>query len=169
MSDTGFDDLYLIIKQAVMGAWNAGWTRTDVPVLWRENEPLPLIDPVSGGGGFPGQKNGNGAGLPYFFRNEVDFGLEEIAGFGGGRHHNLRVQYGSVILRNFTSVTVGSEDEALKLISAARKIFRSYRVQQDDWDLSFIGSGSGFDWGPTENGVWYIRNSIEVFAFRFPG
>jgi len=156
------DDLYLVIKQAVMAAWTESWTRTDVPVLWRENEPLPLIDPVSG-------TSGNGMGLPYFFRNEVDFGREEVIAFGGGRYRNLRVQYGSVILRQFASVTIGSEDEALRLISAATAIFRSYRKQQDDWDLSFIGSGSGFDWGPTENGVWFTRGYLEVFAFRFPG
>jgi hypothetical protein len=157
------DDLYLVIRNAVQAAWNASWTRTDVPVLWRENEPLPLIDPISG------SSNGNAFGLPYFFRNEIDFGREEIVGFGGGRFRNFRIQYGSVILRNFSSVTVGNEDEALRLISAATNIFRSYRVQQDDWDLSFIGSGSGFDWGPTENGVWFLRGCLEVFEFRFPG
>ena len=153
------DDLYGVIKRAIVAAWDEGWTHTDVPVLWRENEPLPRIDPITGGTG----------GMPYYFRNQVEFGSEEIIGFGGGRGRNFRAQRGSVIIRSFASVLIGDEDQALRMISDATAIFRSYRKQQDDWDLSFIGSGSGVDWGPNENGVWFQRGCLEVFEFRFTG
>jgi hypothetical protein len=153
------DDLYLVIKQAIMDAWDDTWTRTDVPVLWRQNDPVPRIDPITGGVN----------GTPYFFRNEVEFGREEVIGFGGGRGRNFRAQYGSVVIRSFTSILLGDEDEGLKLIADATEIYRSYRKQQDEWDLTFIGSGSGFDWGPTENGVWFMRGCLQVYEFRFPG
>jgi hypothetical protein len=153
------DDLYLVIKQAIMEAWDNVWTRTDVPVLWRQNDPVPRIDPITGGTN----------GTPYFFRNEVEFGREEVIGFGGGRGRNFRAQYGSVVIRSFTSILLGDEDEGLKLIADATEIYRSYRKQQDEWDLTFIGSGSGFDWGPTENGVWFMRGCLQVYEFRFPG
>jgi hypothetical protein len=151
-------DLYVTIRDDIIAVWNAGWTRTDVPVLWRGDQPLPKIDPV------------NGNGMPHFFRNEIDFGREEIIGFGGGRFQNYRVQFGSVIMRSFTSMALGDEDEALSLLSSATAIFRSYRTQDAaGGDLSFIGTGSGFDWGPTEDGVWFTRGLLTVFEYRFPG
>jgi len=155
------DDLYLVIRDDILTAWNAGWTRTDVPVFWRSNQPLPDPDPLGGSGH---------EASAHFLRNEVDFGHEDIVGFGGGRHRNLRAQYGSVLLRTFSSLVVQDEDESLKLMSAAMAIFRSYRVTDSKGgDLSFIGTGSGFDSGPTEDGVWFMRGALAVFEYRFPG
>jgi hypothetical protein len=153
------DNLYLVIRNDIIEAWNAGWTHADVPVLWRSNEAVPQVDPF-----------GRGRGTPHFLRNEIDFGREELAAYGGGRGANLRTQYGSLIIRAFSSTAIGDEDEALRLLSDSTAIFRGYRVQdQQGGDLSFIGTGSGFDWGPTEDGVWFMRGYLTVFEYRFPG
>jgi hypothetical protein len=155
------DDLYLVIRDDIMAAWNLGWTHPDVPVFWNSNSPLPDPDPL-GGNGHPGS--------PHFFRNDIDFGREEIIAFGGGRNANLRVQYGSVIMRSFTSVVLQDEDTSLQLMSAAMAVWRGYRsTDAQGNDLSFIGSGSGFDSGPTDDGVWFMRGSLAVFEYRFPG
>jgi len=102
------DDLYGVIKRAIVAAWDEGWTHTDVPVLWRENEPLPRIDPITGGTG----------GMPYYFRNQVEFGSEDVIGFGGGRGRNFRAQRGSVVIRSFASVLIGDEAEGRRELSA---------------------------------------------------
>lgn len=158
-------DLYLTVTEQIIGAWTAAWPRPDIPVLWRQNDPLPHPDPLFG-------RNGTGGtgGVTNYFRNEIDFGLEEIAEFVGGRGANIRVQYGSLLMRCFTSIMVGNEDEALKLISTASNVFRSYRsIDADGCSLSFLESGTGFEWAPTEDGVWFMRGLLAVFAFRFPG
>jgi hypothetical protein len=147
--------IYRNVRDDVLQVWGASWDRTDIPVFWRSNDPLPIPDPST---------------APHFLRNEVDFGVEDIAGFGGGRGANLRVQYGSVKMRCFSALQLESEDEALQLLSAAMRLYRNYRTT-DQWggDLSFIGQGSGFDFGPTEDGNWFMRTCLSVFQYRFPG
>ena len=147
--------LYRTIRDDVEGIWTAAWTQPAIPVFWRDNDPQPVPDPVS---------------TQHFFRNEVDFGLERIIAFGGGRHANFRCQYGSVILRCFTSRMIGDEDEALDLLDSAVALFRSQReTDGSNNDLSFIGQGSGFDWGPGEDGNWFMRSVMLVFEYRFYG
>lgn len=150
--------VYRTIRDVIIGRWNTTWPNQQVPVLWRANETIPSIDPLSGGG------------TSHFMRNEIDFGRESVLAFGGGPGQNQRVQYGSVVLRMFTSILIGDEDEALDLLDDATSIFRSYRqIDKDGNDLSFIGEGSGFDWGPDENGVWFVRGCLTVFEYRFLG
>jgi hypothetical protein len=154
--------LYRMIRDAVIERWNAEWKHTDVTVSWRDNTVIPALDPAFGGR--------DGDGTPHFFRNEIDFGRESIIAFGMGRGQNQRVQYGSVVLRLFTSILIGDEDEALDLLHDATSVFRSYRtIDRDGNDLSVIGEGSGFDWGPDENGIWFVRGQLTVFEYRFLG
>jgi hypothetical protein len=158
------EDLYLNIRDDIRAVWDANWSRTDVPVLWRGSDLMPIPD--------PGRSNGRDRqrGPQHFFRNEIDFGAEEVTAIGGGRGKNLRTQYGSLVLRSFSALSIGEEDEALRLMGAATAIFRSYREQDaHGGDLSFIGSGSGFDWGPTEDGNWFMRGALCVFQYRFLG
>jgi hypothetical protein len=147
--------LYRQIRDNCETTWNASWTHPDVPVFWRSDDAQPLPDPQS---------------TQHFFRNEIDFGGEETDAIGGGRGNNLKVQRGSVVLRCFTSRTIGTEDLALDLLSDGVAIFRSYRgTDTAGGDLSFIGRGSGFDWGPGEDGNWFMRSVIVVFEYRFLG
>jgi hypothetical protein len=144
-----------------MLAWAVRWTRTDVPVLWRDNDPLPHPDPL-----FP--RTGSSGGASHWFRNELDFGMEEVAEFGGGRGQNIRVQYGSLLMRCFTSMLVDNEDEALVLLSEASRVFRGYRATDaNGCQLSFLESGTGLEWAPTDDGVWFMRGLLAVFEFRF--
>lgn len=146
---------YRQIRDDCEAIWNAGWTHPEVPVYWRSDDPQPLPDPFT---------------TQHFFRNEVDFGGEEIEAYGSGRGANLKVQRGSVIIRCFTSRTIGTEDLALDLLSDAAAMFRSYRETDGIGnDLSFIGRGSGFDWGPGEDGNWFMRSTLFVFEYRFLG
>lgn len=154
-------DLYLVIRDDIMSAWNLGWAHPEIPVFWNSNSPIPDPDPLG---------DGQHLGSVNFFRNDIEFGLEEIIAFGAGRGANLRVQYGSVVMRSFTSALVQDEDASLKLMSAAMAVWRGYRVTDSNGnDLSFIGSGSGFEQGPTEDGVWFMRGSLAVFEYRFTG
>jgi hypothetical protein len=148
--------LYRTIRDDILGLWTAGWTHTDVPVFWRSDDLEPRPDPSD---------------TVHFFRNEVDFGREILIASGGGRFKNLKSQYGSVVLRVFTSRAIASEDAALDLFQDAMAIFRSQRLQPDQLgnDLSFVGEGSGFDTGPEEDGSWFIRGGLMVFEYRFPG
>jgi hypothetical protein len=147
--------LYTDVRALILAQWAAGWTRTDVPAHWRDNDPEPLPDPST---------------TPYFFRNEIDFGRERVRAFGGGRFANERVKYGSVLLRVFAARYLQTDTEALDLLWAAESIFRSTR----QGNLSFIGGASGFDvdteqkpeW---EAGNWYMRASLVVFEYRFIG
>jgi hypothetical protein len=154
------DTLYIGIRDAIMARWNEIWSLPDIPVLWRRNDPIPEMDPSLG----------NGFGVTHFMRNEIDFGREEVVAFGGGPGQNLRAQLGSVILRTFTSVTIGDEDDALRLMARATGIFRGYRAQDaSGGDLSFLGEGSGFDEGPSDDGIWFTRGCLVVFEYRFLG
>jgi hypothetical protein len=72
---------------------------------------------------------------------------------------NLRIQFGSVLIRVFASRALGGlgdEDRALDLMANAMAAFRSERVTaaQGD-DLNFIGQGSGLDVPPIEDGNWF--------------
>lgn len=155
------DNLYLVIRDDIITAWNAGWTHTDVPVFWNSNSPVPDPDPL-GDSNHPGSVN--------FFRNEIDFGDVEPVAYGGGAGANLYAQRGSVIMRSFTSALAQDEDASLQLMSAAMALWRGYRVTDSHGnDLSFVGSGSGFDQGPTDDGVWFMRGSLAVFEYRFTG
>lgn len=142
--------LYRDIRDGITMLWTAGWAHSDVPVYWRSNDADPLPDPRD---------------TSYFMRNEVDFGRETMRAFGGGRAANERAQFGSVVLRVFAGRGVGNEDTALDLMADAMQIFRSVR----SGNLSFIGEGSGFDAGPTEDGNWFMRGSLMVFEYRFTG
>jgi hypothetical protein len=154
-------NLYLTISNDIMLAWNAAWQRSDVPVLWRDNDPLPHPDPT-----FP--RNAGTGGLNHWFRNEIDFGMEEVAEYGGGHERNIRVQYGSLLMRCFTTMMLDNEDEALALISDASRIFRGYRgIDANGCQLSFLESGTGLEWAPTDDGVWFMRGLLAVFEFRF--
>jgi hypothetical protein len=154
-------NLYAVIRDNIVAAWDAGWTHAEIPVLWRGSDSLPEPDPNTPGPGAPA--------AAHFFRNEVDFGLEEIVGYGAGRFGNFRQQNGSLILRSFSSLALQEEDVALSLMSDAVAIFRSTRsTDGHGGDLSFI-VGSGFDWGPTEDGNWFMRGYELVFQYRFYG
>lgn len=146
--------LHRTIRDDILSRWTAAWS-SDVPVLWRSNDPQPNLDPSS---------------VPHFLRNEVDFGREVVLAFGAGRGTNSRSQFGSVIFRCFTSRTLGDEDDGLDLLSSAMAVFRSYRATDGSGnDLSFIGDGTGIDTGPEEDGVWAIRGGLIVFEYRFSG
>jgi hypothetical protein len=155
--------VYRQIRDAIVERWNNVWPNQLIEVSWRSNQVLKAFDPAFGGH--------NGNGTSHFLRNEIDFGRESVIAFGGGAGKNQRVQYGSVMLRLFTSILIGDEDEALDLMDDATAVFRSYRSvdTQTGNDLSFIGEGSGFDWGPDENGVWFVRGALTVFEYRFLG
>lgn len=142
--------LYLTIQQAVISLWTPAWTHPEVPVYWRFNDADPLPDPSD---------------VAHFMRNEVDYGRERLMAFGGGRLANERSQFGSVILRVFASRAQRSEDTALDLMADAVGVFRSQRVG----DLSFIGEGSGFIDGPSDDGNWFVRGCLVVFEYRFLG
>lgn len=144
------DGVYKQIRDAVEGIWDAGWTRLDVPVYWRSNDADPLPDPST---------------IDHFFRNEVSFGQETVVASGGGRFATERLQFGSVLIRCFVSRTLQDEDEMLNLLADAMKLYRSVKQGQ----LSFIGTGSGFNEGPTEDGNWFYRGTLTVFEFRFQG
>lgn len=142
--------LYLTIQQEIIDIWTAAWTHNDVSVYWRFNDADPLPDPST---------------ATHFMRNEIDFGRELLMAFGSGRFSNERSQFGSVILRVFTSRAQRSEDVALELMADAVGIFRSQRVG----NLSFIGEGSGFIESPSEDGNWFVRGCVVVWEYRFQG
>jgi hypothetical protein len=147
--------LYRTIRDDVLGIFNAAWAHPDVPVYWRSNDFEPLPDP---------------AAVSHFLRNEVDFGRETLAAFGAGRGANLKLQFGSVLLRVFASRALGDEDRALDLMADAMAAFRSQRVTDAAGNtLSFIGEGSGFDVPPTEDGNWFTRGALMAFEYRFRG
>jgi hypothetical protein len=147
--------LYRTIRDDIMLAWNARWARTDIPVFWRSGGPQPRVDPL---------------GQPNFLRAEIAFARQELSGFGGGLHTNFRIQRGNVVLRSFSSRAIDTETEGLKVIGEATKVFRLYRVTDSvGGDLSFAGPNSGFDWGPTEDGVWFMRGYRVSFEYRFFG
>lgn len=143
--------VYRYIRDDVLVLWSQSWKRPDISVYWRRNDPLPTPDPLN---------------YTNFFRNEVQFGIEEINSFGG-RGHSIHCQYGSVIMRSFSALLSDSEDESLSLLSNAMAAFRNHRML-DQWGgfLSFIGSGE-FDFGPTEDGVWFMRSCLATFEYRF--
>ena len=149
--------LYRAIRDDILALFNAGWTHPDVPVFWRSDDLEPRPDPSD---------------VAHFMRNEVDFGRETILAYGGGRATNLKAQFGSVNLRIFTARATANEDEALDLMHDAMAAFRSQRVVGSytvGSDLSFVGDGSGFDAGPTEDGNWFMRGALIVFQYRFRG
>ena len=147
--------LYRTIRDDVLAVFDAAWAHSDVPVYWRSNDSEPLPDPSD---------------VPHFLRNEVDFGRETLLAFGGGRGANLKVQFGSVLLRVFAARALGDEDRALDLMADAMAAFRSQRITDAVGnDLSFIGEGSGFDVAPTEDGNWFTRGALMVFEYRFRG
>lgn len=142
--------LYLTISDAIQSLWTAGWSHSSVPAYWRANDADPLPDPAS---------------ISHFIRNEVDFGRERVTAFGGGRFANERSQFGSVLITVWASRALQSEDTALDLLADAAAIFRSVR----SGNLSFIGEGSGFTGGPSEDGNWFVRGAMTVFEYRFTG
>jgi hypothetical protein len=147
--------LYRTIRDDIIGLWGSGWPHADVPIFWRSDDLDPRPDPGD---------------VPNFMRNEIDFGLERTLAYGGGRGQNTKGQYGSVILRIFTARSEVSEDTALDLIADAMAVFRSQRITDTAGGvLSFIGDGSGFTQGPTEDGNWFMRGSLMVFEYRFIG
>jgi hypothetical protein len=147
--------LYRTIRDDVLALFEAAWSHPDVPVYWRSNDREPLPDPSD---------------VSHFLRNEVDFGRETLAAFGGGAGANLRVQFGSVLIRVFAARALGDEDRALDLMADAMAAFRSQRVTDPAGnDLSFIGEGNGFDVQPTEDGNWFTRGALVVFEYRFRG
>lgn len=149
------DELYRAINQDVKAAWNAGWPRPDVPVYWRSGGPQPHVDPLQ-------QK--------LFVRAEIAYEKQEMLAFGGGLRGNLRCQNGVVVIRVFTSRLAGNEDEGLRAIGQATHVFRAYRTTDAlGGDLSFVGPHSGFDWGPSEDGVWFMRGYRCAFEYRFQG
>lgn len=155
--------LYRTISDEIMLAFMTQWPRSDVPVLWRDNDPLPHPDPIYG----PVGRNGRGA--RHFLRNELDFGAEGVAEVAGGRGRNIRAQYGSLIMRVFSSIMLENENEALELASIASNIFRDYRmIDANGCQLIFLESGTGLEWAPTEDGVWFMRALLAVFEYRFP-
>lgn len=149
------DELYLAINLDVKAAWLAGWPRTDVPVYWRSGGPQPHVDPLK---------------QPLFLRNEITFEKQEILAFGSGAFQNFRCQSGMVVVRVFNSRMTGNEDEGLRAIGQATNVFRAYRkTDAIGGDLSFTGAHSGFDWGPSEDGVWFLRGYRLAFEYRFSG
>ena len=147
--------LYRTIRDDIVALFDAAWAHPDVPVYWRSNDFEPLPDPSD---------------VPHFLRNEVDFGRETLAAFGGGVGANLRIQFGSVLIRVFAARALGDEDHALDLMANATAAFRSQRITDAAGnDLSFIGEGSGFDVQPTEDGNWFTRGALVVFEYRFRG
>ncbi len=148
--------LYLSIKTDILALWSAGWTQS-IPVYWRDDDADPLPDPST---------------VAQWMRNEIDFGKEEVLAYGSGRGANLKAQFGSVVLRMFTARSALSEDAALDLMHDAMAVFRSQRVPGSygtGSELSFIGPGSGFDAGPSEDGNWFYRGALMVFEYRFQG
>jgi hypothetical protein len=79
------------------------------------------------------------------------------------------MQSGSVVLRAF-SAQGDDEDEGLDVIGAAAAALRSYRTGDVmGGDLSFFAPGSGVEWGPTEDGNWFMRGYRAAFEYRFAG
>jgi hypothetical protein len=149
------ETLYRTIRDDIMLAWNQRWARPDIPVYWRSGGPQPRVDPMQ---------------QPNFLRCETTFARQELVGFGMGMGANFRFQRGTVVLRSFSSRTTDTETTGLKVIGEATKVFRDYRVTDSvGGDLSFVGANSGFDWGPTEDGVWFMRGYRVSFEYRFYG
>jgi hypothetical protein len=149
------ETLYRTIRDDIMLAWNARWARTDIPVYWRSGGPQPRVDPLV---------------QPNFLRAEITFARQELVGVGAGARTNFRFQRGNVVLRSFSSRLTDSESIGLKVIGEATKVFRGYRtIDAVGGDLSFVGADSGFDWGPTEDGVWFMRGYRVSFEYRFFG
>ena len=148
--------LHRSLRDDILALWTAAAIDPTVPVYWRTDDFEPLPDPST---------------VPHFFRNEVSFGREKVMAFGGGNGKNLKAQFGSVVMRLFTARALGSEDVALDLMSAGLAAFRSKRITADALgnDLSFVGDGSGFDQGQTEDGNWFMRGSLMVYEYRFLG
>lgn len=151
--------LYRSISADVLALWSATWNvdPSVVPAYWRSNSTDPAPSPVA---------------FAHFMRNEIDFGRETVLGYGGGAGHNERAQFGSVLLRIFTARDVGNEDDALDYLGLATNAFRSKRAAGSyagGSELSFVGPGSGFDAGPTEDGNWFFRGVLVVFEYRFRG
>ena len=140
------------IRDEIKAIWAARWPAgIATPVVWRENAGSTDTgpDPTAGG---------------RFLDLEVDFGVERVRAFGGGRGQAERLKFGSVLIRVLT-VTGEGDDEALDLMSAAEAVFRSQRVGA----LSFIGSISGFDESRATSGNWFQRASMAAWEYRFRG
>lgn len=142
--------LYRTIRDEIQALWTASWTHGDVPVHWRENDADVEDDPSL---------------VSHFLRNEFSPGRERVMAFGGGRYANERSQFGAVIISVWAARGVRHEDTALDLMADAVAVFRSY----SSGTLSFIGEGSGFIQGPSEDGNWFVRTTQVVFEYRFTG
>lgn len=142
--------LYRTIRDEIKSVWDTTWAHPDVPVYWRSNDADVLTDPSD---------------ETHFVRIEFEPGRERVMAFGGGRFANERSQFGSIIISLWTARSVQNEDAALDLMADATSVFRSF----SNGVLSFIGEGSGFIQGPSEDGNWFVRTTQVVFQYRFTG
>lgn len=142
--------IYRQVRDQIANIFNANWMHPEVQVYWRENIPDPLPSPQDG---------------EHFLMLEVDPGRESIMAFGAGRFENERALFGSLRIYVFSARSLRSEDVTLDLLAESVAIFRSLR----EGNLSFIGDGSSFSEGATDDGGWYMRGSLVVFEYRFVG
>ena len=140
--------LYIDIRDAVMTAFDAGFTSPEL-VIWQRNESAEVPQPSD---------------EPNWLQINIIMGEERVVGFGTGRTQNERIQQGIVEIRVFSSFGNG-EDRALELLSEAASALRSYR----SGPLSFVGQFAGADDGGTDDGNWWMRGVVVAFEYRFLG
>ena len=92
----------------------------------------------------------------------VDFDVEDVRGFAGGRHAADREWRGTVEIRVMAETGYG-DDDALDLLDDALAVFRSRR----EAGLSFIdGEAELFD-SATEDGAWMVRGTAIPWAYEY--
>lgn len=149
--------LHRCISADVLALFNLNWSHPTVPVFWRADDLDPRPDPSQ---------------VANYMRNSLLFGPEKMMAYGGGRGANLKSKFGQVEFLVFAARGLSEEDTLLDLLSDAVASLRSQRVVGSygvGSDLSFIGDGSGFDVGPTEDGNWFVRGERITFEYRFTG
>lgn len=134
----------------VRAVWTANWAPVSgVPVLWDLNTL---------------ERTPTDAATAHWLHLSIEFAVEELRAYGGGRLANERLLMGSLVIRAFARRGYG-EATLLDLLSAGMAAVRGRRVG----DLSFIGDAVIPEPGASEDGAWWMRSAIAAFEFRFVG
>jgi len=135
---------------AIRAMWDARWDGpSDVPVRWDANshEPIPSAATVS-----------------HWLHNIIEFSGERTVAFGGGRGANERELTGRVLITVFAKRGHG-EATLRGLLDDALDVFRSQRSD----GLTFVGEWGFPDGAPSDDGIWWYRQALAAFVYRFQG
>lgn len=137
-----------VIRDAIRTAWDARWPHgSGYRVLWHQNDNESVPE--------PGEARA-------WLHISVDFDVEDVRGFAGGRHAADREWRGTVEIRVMAETGYG-DDDALDLLDDALAVFRSRR----EAGLSFIDVEAELFDSATEDGAWMVRGTAIPWAYEY--